>query len=302
MEPTAAVRRFNRFYTRKIGVLRRNYLSEFSLGESRILYELALRKQTTASELATDLGLDSGYLSRILNEFHKRRLLRKTPSDRDNRKTVLALTRAGEKAFDKINADSQREIGAMLDPLPEPQQKRLVAAMETIESLLGAPPEPGGAYLLRPPRAGDFGWVVRRHGILYAQEYGWDEHFEALVAGIVARFVEHFDPKRERCWIAEKDGENVGCVFLVQRSKNVAQLRCLLVDPKARGLGIGKRLVGECIRFARQVGYKKMMLWTNDVLHTARHIYEMHGFQLTHEEQHHSFGHDLVGQTWELSL
>jgi DNA-binding MarR family transcriptional regulator/N-acetylglutamate synthase-like GNAT family acetyltransferase len=303
MDAIAAVRRFNRFYTQKIGVLREDFLhSPFSLAESRVLYELAHHEETTAAELAVDLGLDAGYLSRILTALHKKRLVRKKRSDRDGRKSLLALTRKGQKSFARINAASQREIGAMLDPLSAAEKNRLVHAMEKIESFLDAAPEHGAAYLLRPPQPGDMGWVVQRHGVLYAQEYGWDEKFEALVAEIVARFVQHLDPKRERCWIAEVDGENVGCVFLVKRSKTISQLRLLLVEPKARGLGIGTRLVDECIRFARLAGYKKMILWTNDVLLAARHIYEKFGFELAEEERHHSFGHDLVGQTWALSL
>ncbi len=303
MDTIAAVRRFNRFYTQKIGVLREDFLhSPFSLTESRALYELAHQEEITASELAASLSLDPGYLSRILGKFQRRRLLKKRASDRDGRKQLLSLTEKGEKAFARINAASQMEIGAMLDPLSLHDQRRLVQAMRSIESLLGAAPEHGAAYLLRPPQPGDMGWVVQQHGVLYAKEYGWNEEFEGLVAGIVARFIKNFDPKRERCWIAEKDGENVGCVFVVKRSKNVAQLRCLLVEPKARGLGIGARLVGECIRFARLAGYKNMMLWTNDVLHAARHIYEKHGFHLTKEERHHNFGHDLVGQTWQMDL
>jgi DNA-binding MarR family transcriptional regulator/GNAT superfamily N-acetyltransferase len=298
-----AVRRFNRFYTQQIGVLHEGLLqSPFSLTEVRVLYELAHRAQPTAAELSKELGLDAGYLSRILRDFHKRRLVAKQRSDADGRQNLLRLTEAGEKAFARLNARSRDEIGAMVDKLAAAEQLRLIEAMETIERLLGAQPERKTPYLLRPHQPGDMGWVVHRHGVLYAQEYGWDEQFEALVADIVAKFIQRYDPKRERCWIAEKDGEIVGSVFLVKKSKTVAQLRLLLVEPKVRGLGIGSRLVDECVRFARQAGYRKLMLWTNDALHAARRIYERGGFHLVHEEPHHSFGHDLVGQTWELAL
>jgi DNA-binding MarR family transcriptional regulator/N-acetylglutamate synthase-like GNAT family acetyltransferase len=267
-----------------------------------VLYELAHHGETTASELAADLGLDSGYLSRILQDFQKRGFIVRKPSQNDGRKSLLRLTDKGERAFASINAASQRDIDGMLGALSPPEQSRVLGAMHTIQGLLGAPKEHGGAYLLRPHQSGDMGWVVHRHGVLYAQEYGWDERFEALVAEIVAKFIQNFDPKRERCWIAEKDGEIVGSVFLVKKSAHVAQLRLLLVEPKARGLGIGKRLVDECIRFARLAGYKKMTLWTNDVLHAARHIYEEQGFRLVREERHHSFGKKLVAQTWDLKL
>ena len=302
-QEVAAVRQFNRFYTQKIGLLNRHFLqSPFSLTEGRVLYELAHQGETTASELAADLGLDSGYLSRILQDFQKRRFIARKPSQNDGRKSLLRLTDKGERAFATINAASQRDIDAMLGALSPPEQSRVLGAMHTIQSLLDAPREHGGAYLLRPHQLGDMGWVAHRHGVLYAQEYGWDERFEALVAEIVAKFIQKFDPKRERCWIAEKDGEIVGSVFLVKKSVRVAQLRLLLVEPKARGLGIGKRLVDECIRFAHLAGYQKMTLWTNDVLHAARHIYEEQGFHLVREERHHSFGKNLVAQTWDLKL
>jgi len=297
------VRRFNRLYTRQIGVLHEHLLhTPFSLAEGRVIYELASHEQTTATELGESLGLDAGYLSRILRGFQKRRLISKQPSPTDRRQTLLALTEKGQAAFAQLNARSRDEIGAMLGELPPPEQDRLVAAMHAIEGLLGARPEHRVPYLLRPPQPGDMGWVVQRHGVLYAQEYGWNEECEALIAEIVAQFIRRFDPKRERCWIAERDGENVGSVFLVKQSKTIAQLRLLLVEPKARGLRLGTRLVDECIRFARQAGYRKIVLWTNDVLHAARRIYETAGFRLVHEKRHHSFGQDLVGQTWELSL
>jgi DNA-binding MarR family transcriptional regulator/GNAT superfamily N-acetyltransferase len=297
------VRRFNRYWTRRIGVLRDGYLeSPFSLTEVRVLYELAHCGETTAGELGEDLGLDAGYLSRIVSGFEKHGLIRKRRSQADGRRRLLRLTELGREAFAPLDARSRSEIGAMLGGMSVAGQERLVGAMRTIEGLLGARPEPVVPYLLRPHRPGDMGWVVHRHGVLYAREYGWDEHFEALVAEIVAKFIQHYDPKRERCWIAEREGENVGCVFLVRESEEIAKLRLLLVESEARGLGIGSRLVEECIRFAGQTGYRKIMLWTNDVLNSARRIYQAKGFQLVHEDPHHSFGHDLVGQTWELKF
>ena len=299
----AAVRRFNRFYTRQIGLLREGYLeSPFSLTQVRVLYELAHRQDPTASELARDLGLDAGYLSRILSRFERRGLVDKRRSETDGRQALVRLTARGWDAFAPLDRRSHDDIGALLDRLPQAEQERVVEAMATIERALGAEPEPRAPYVLRPPLPGDLGWVVQRHGALYAREYGWDETFEALVAEIVAKFVRTYDPKRERCWIAEKDATPVGCVFCVRRSPTVAQLRLLLVEPEARGLGIGKRLVDECVRFARAVGYRRVMLWTNDVLVAARRIYEQAGFRLVEEERHHSFGHDLVGQNWELKL
>lgn len=299
----AAVRRFNRFYTKQIGVLREGYLeSPFSLTAVRVLYEIAHLEKTTASELCRELGLDAGYLSRILRGFRKRGLIDRTPSRTDGRQTLLSLTERGQNAFAALNARSRNEIAAMLGALSTPDQDRLVKAMDAIETLLGARPEHKTPYLLRPHQPGDMGWVVQRHGVLYSQEYGWDERFEALVASIVAKFIQEFDPKRERCWIAEMDGGNVGSVFLVKESDTVARLRLMLVEPKARGYGIGTRLVSECERFARRVGYQKITLWTNSVLVAARHIYEKAGYRLVHEEPHHSFGHDLIGETWDLKL
>jgi GNAT superfamily N-acetyltransferase len=212
------------------------------------------------------------------------------------------LTKTGQEAFATINARSRNQIEALLNGLSAGDQKRLLEAMDTIETLLGARPERRVPYLLRPHQPGDMGWVVHRHGVLYAEEYGWNEQFEALVAGIAAKFIQHYDPKKERCWIAEKEGEVVGSVFLVKKSKAVAKLRLLLVEPKARGLGIGTRLVDECTRFARHAGYRKIVLWTNSILHAARHIYEEKGYHLVRRESHHSFGHDLIGETWELKL
>lgn len=299
----AAVRRFNRFYTKQIGLLQEHLLhSPFSLTEARVIYELAHHTETTATALGAELGLDAGYLSRILRAFQKRGIIQKQRSKTDGRETLLRLSARGQDAFAKLNADSHHDIGALLHALPSDAQSRLVDAMQAIEDLLGAQPERTAPYILRPHRPGDMGWVVGRHGTLYAQEYDWDQTFEALVAEIVARFIRRFDPQRERCWIAEKNGANVGSVFLVKKSSTVGQLRLLLVEPSARGLGIGGRLVDECTHFARQVGYRKIVLWTNSVLHAARRIYEHAGYRLTAEEPHHSFGQDLIGQTWELTL
>ncbi len=299
----AAVRRFNRFYTLKIGALAEGHSkSPFSLAEARVLYELANRDRPTAGELARDLGLDAGYLSRILAGFERRGQIVKEPSPADGRQSLLALTEAGRAAFAPLNDQTRRDIASMLAPLRAADQERLVAAMRTIEELLGAAPENRAPYLLRPHQPGDMGWVVSAHGALYAHEYGWDQTFEALVAEIVARFVRRYDPVRERCWIAEKDGANVGSAFVVRKSASVAKLRLLIVDPKARGLGIGRRLVEECVRFARQARYRKLTLWTNSILHAARHLYEEAGFTLVKSEPHRSFGHELVGETWDLKL
>ena len=298
-----AVRRFNRFYTKQIGVLHEGLLeSRFSLTEVRVLYELAHRDSPTATELAGELNLDAGYLSRILRAFEERGLISRTPSGKDGRLSHLSLTKKGQREFIPLNARASDEITTLLRKLSSAAQNDLTAAMHTIERLLGPQPESKTPYLIRQHQPGDMGWAVQQHGVLYAREYGWDEQFEALVAEITSRFIRNFDPKRERCWIAEIDGENVGSVFLVKKSKTVAQLRLLLIDPKARGLGIGKRLVSECERFARQAGYRKIVLWTNSVLHAARRIYVEAGYRLIHEEPHHEFGRDLVGQTWELEL
>lgn len=304
--PIQTVRRFNRFYTKQIGVLKEGLLqSPFSLAEVRVLYELAHREQPTAVQLAKELALDDGYLSRMLRAFRQRGLIARKPAPADRRQRLLALTPRGRSVFASLNARSDDQVATMLRELSPAEQERLVEAMGTIESLLlrdGSVQADRVPYLLRQHRPGDMGWVVFRHGVLYSQEYGWDERFEALVAGIVAQFIEHFDPKGERCWIAEKDGENVGSVFLVKHSTTVAKLRLLLVEPSARGLGIGHRLVDECLRFARQAGYRKITLWTNSVLHAARRIYERAGFVLLEEKPHRHFGENLVGQTWELTL
>ena len=299
----STVRRFNRFYTKQIGLLGEGYLeTPFSLTEARVLYELAHRERPSATELARELALDAGYLSRILRGFERRRLLRRTRSKADGRQSHLSLTARGRAAFAPLDVRSRADIGGRLARLGPGEQRRLVDAMQAIEALLGGAPAAKAPYVLRPHQPGDMGWVVHRHGALYAQEYGFDERFEGLVARVVAKFVDRYDPRRERCWIAEKDGEIVGSVFLVRRSRSVAQLRLLQVEPKARGLGIGERLVAECIRFARQAGYRKITLWTNSVLRVARRVYQTAGFRRVHREKHRSFGRDLVGETWELSL
>ena len=298
-----AVRRFNRFYTRKIGVLREGaYRSPFSLTQVRLLYELAHRDRPTATELGRDLGLDAGYLSRILHGFEKRGLVAKTRSSSDGRRSHLALTAQGKKAFAPLDARSHDEVAVLLAGLSGSEQGRLVGAMQTVEQLLGERDARPSSYVMRAPQPGDLGWVVQRHGALYAREYGYDEEFEGLVAEIVARFVRRYDAKRERCWIAERDGDLVGCVLLVKKSRTVAQLRLLLVEPAARGAGLGTRLVGECVRFARQVGYRKLVLWTQSELEAARRVYEAAGFRVTRTERHHSFGKALVAEIWELVL
>ncbi len=298
-----AVRRFNRFFTRQIGVLREGLLhSPYSLTEARIIFELANRSNLTASDLGNELGLDAGYLSRILNKLEQQNLIEKTPSDDDRRQRLISLTTEGQNAFSLLDNRSRDEISEMLNELTESDQIRLIDAMHTIEGILDHGFKYAEPFYLRHHEAGDMGWVIQQHGLLYSQEYGWDESFEALVAQICADFINNFDPQKERCWIAEMQGEQVGSIFCAKASEDVAKLRLLLVDPKARGLGLGTRLVKECIRFARRSGYKKLTLWTNDVLVEARHIYEKNGFKLVEEEPHHSFGHDLIGQNWDLML
>ena len=307
-QTVAAVRRFNRFYTKQIGVLRKTYLdSPYSLGEMRVLYELAHRDGLTASDIGRALDLDAGYLSRLLRNFEKRGLISRKTSPKDARQSHLALTARGRKLFAPMEQRSQRQAGAMLDNLTAAQQGRIVAAMTSIETLLSGEQEaqPGAKlrYILRDPRAGDFGWVVSRHAELYLHEYGWGESFEGLCAQIVADFVNNFDPKLERCWISELNGENVGCVMLVKDDQpGVARLRLLLVDPKARGLGLGARLVDECVQFAHSAGYTKITLWTHSVLAAARHVYESAGFTLTSSEPRHSWGKDVVAEFWDLDL
>lgn len=298
-----AVRRFNRFYTRRIGVLDEPVAqSPFTLAEGRVLYALAHRRPSTASDLSKELRLDPGYLSRLLRRLEGQNLIERQPDPGDARQAHLRLNKRGLEAFAELDNKTNDEVAALLGQLPQPERDHLVQAMARIQRLLAGTPKGTEPYLLRPHQPGDMGWIVHRHGVLYSQEYGWNEEMEGFVAGIVARFLKHFDPKRERCWIAEKDGKIVGSVMLVKKSATVSQLRLLLVEPEARGLGLGKRLVAECVRFSRVAGYRKIVLWTNDVLHAARHIYEQAGFRLVKREPHHSFGHDLVSQTWELTL
>lgn len=298
-----AVRRFNRFYTRQLGLLQQGLLqSRFSLTEARVLYELARSKRTNARDLRGELRLDHGYLSRILQRFIRAGLVAGTASPEDSRQKLLSLSDRGRKAFALLDDRSRDQAGQMLRRLTGREQRDLLEAMRKVEAVLDVRPEPTVPYLIRPPEAGDMGWVVHRHGVLYAREYGYDERFEALVARIVAEFIENFSPRRERCWIAEKDGEIAGSVFLVQDSATVAKLRLLLVEPDARGLGIGKRLVSECVRFARQAGYRRVRLWTQSELRAAQHLYQEAGFLLIHSKKHHSFGKKLVANTWELKL
>lgn len=304
-DPIPRIRHFNRFYTRQIGVLREGLLqTQFSLTEVRILYEIANRESVSAAELARDLAIDAGYLSRIVRGFAIRGLVEKSSDKHDRRQQRLSLTAKGAEVFCSLNDRQDREVASMLDGIPPSEQVRLLKAMQAIESILARSlRENRSPYVLRSHRPGDMGWVVQRHGELYWQEYGYDEQFEALVAEIAAKFVQHFDPKHEHCWIAEKDGENVGCVFLVKKSKTVAKLRLLIVEPSARGLGIGRRLVAECIRFARQAGYKKITLWTQSELHAARHLYQEAGFQLVKKAPHASWSrNDLVAEVWDLKL
>ena len=301
---TAAVRRFNRFYTRQIGVLRKNYLdSPYSLGEMRVLYELSHGEVKTASDIGRALDLDAGYLSRVLRNFEKRGLITRKTSAKDARQSDIALSARGAKVFAPLEKRSQDLVGGMLGKLKPDEQARLVAAMQTIETLLDEPSAaPARPYRLRAPRHGDFGWMVSRHAQLYAQEYNWGDPFEGLCAQIVADFVNNFDAELERCWIAEMDGENVGCVMLVKDAPGVARLRLLLVEPKARGLGLGQRLVDECVKFARAAGYKRVTLWTHSILFAARRAYEKAGFTLTSSEKKHSWGEDVVAEYWDLTL
>ncbi|HSN31506.1 MAG TPA: helix-turn-helix domain-containing GNAT family N-acetyltransferase [Ideonella sp.] len=308
----ARLRAFNRFYTRRIGVLDEGFeATSFTLAESRLLWELAQRGTSTASELALALDLDPGYLSRLLRRFRQRGLLRSARAKDDARQVRLTLSAAGRKAFAPLDAHSQSRMRALLEPLGETAQRELLAATQTIERLLAPPGERAPSpFVLRAQRPGDIGWVISRHGALYAAEYGWDARFEALVGHIASRFIEQFDPAREACWIAERDCINVGCVFLVQSRDEasdapvdgVAQLRLLLVEPSARGAGLGDTLIHECERFARHAGYRTIRLWTNSVLLAARHLYAKHGYRLVASEPHESFGKALVGETWELAL
>lgn len=301
--PLESLRLFNRFYTRKIGVLNSRLLdSPFSLTEARVLYELAHRPDITASVLCHDLGLDPGYLSRMLSRFAHQQLVKRIRSATDARQHHLQLTTKGRARFADLDRRSSAQAAELIGHLSPANEAQLITHLDAIRHLLAAPAENKSAVTLRPPKAGELGWVVSRHGALYAHEYGWNAEFEGLVARIVGEFVEHFDPRRERCWIAELDGHPVGCVFLVKQSDTIGKLRLLLVEPSARGRGVGAQLVSACVQFAREAGYRKIVLWTNSVLTAARHIYERAGFRLVAAEKHRSFGADLTGQTWERTL
>jgi len=298
-----AVRAFNRFYTQRIGVLQHGVLqSPYSLTEVRVLYELANGADLTASDVRRILGLDPGYLSRILRSFEHSGMLSRERSKKDGRRSLIRLTGHGRKVFAALNARQSSDVEKMLQSVPDSVREKLVGSMQTIQKVLNSETPGSGRVSLRTHRPGDMGWVMFRHGILYEREYGWDERFEALVGEIVVNFIRDFDAERERCWIAELDGERVGSVFLVKDTATVAKLRLLLVEPAARGHGVGKLLVSECIDFARKAGYRRLTLWTNDVLDAARHIYESAGFELVKEEKHSSFGHGLIGQYWSLNL
>lgn len=296
------IRRFNRFYTEKIGVLQEGLLhSPFSLAEARVLYEIAHAERPAAAGIGKRLNLDAGYLSRIVNRLLEAGVLNRTRSLADGRARNLSLTRKGREQFAMLDRRSHEEAAAMLRRLAPNRQTELVRALESAQSLLGSA-RAAIPYILRPHRPGDMGWVVQRHGEIYFQEYGWDERFEALVAEIVAAFIANFDARRERCWIAERDGERAGSIFLVRKSATVAKLRLLLVEPAARGAGLGLQLVEECLRFAKKAGYRQVVLWTNSILTAARHIYEKTGFELIEEQKHRQFGPELTGQTWRKML
>lgn len=299
-----SVRRFNRFYTRQIGVLRKNYLdSPYSLGEMRVLYELSKGDDLTASDIVRTLDLDAGYLSRLLRDFEKKGLVSRKASKTDARQSHLALTAQGRKVYAPAEKRSQNTVAAMLAKLDAARQAQLVQAMQTIEALLDGDAPAPATYTLRAPRHGDFGWMVAAHAVNYAHEYGWGDPFEGLCAQIVADFVNNNDPTCERCWIADVNGENVGCVMLVKdAAPDTARIRLLLVDPKGRGLGLGARLTDECVRFAREAGYKKITLWTHSILTAARHIYQKAGFTLTSSEQRHTWGKDVVAEFWDMDL
>lgn len=299
----AAVRRFNRRYTRTIGALREGLLdSRFSLAEARVLYELAQRGETGATELIRELDIDAGYLSRILRRFEQDRLIRRATAATDRRQSVVSITRSGRDAFAPLDERARDQVRDLLAAMPEQAQNALVAAMARIEALLPGVARTPSPWLLREPRPGDIGWVISRHGALYAEEYGYNHRFEALVAKVAGAFLENHDPARERCWIAERDGANIGSVFLVSESDELARLRLLIVEPAARGLGVGKRLVEECIGFARTAGYRRITLWTNDVLKAARGIYAAAGFRMVASEPDNDFGPRIVSEDWELDL
>jgi len=301
--PVAAVRRFSRFYTRQLGLLEEGLLqSAFSLTEGRVLYELATRPKLTASELERDLGIDPGYLSRILKYFEKLGFVIRSASPDDGRLALLELTGAGRAAFEPLDSASRQQVFAMIGRLMPAEAARLVQAMHTVEHLMGEAVASQDPVVLRRHRLGDIGWIAHRQAILYAEEYGWDGSYEVLAAEILAGIVKNFDPDWERSWIAEREGAVIGSVFVVRRSQTVAKLRLLYVEPAARGLGLGRRLVDACVGFSRERGYRTLSLWTNDVLLPARRIYQAAGFTCIAREPHHSFGHDLIGETWELVL
>lgn len=297
------VRAFNRFYTQRIGMLRGGLLdSDHSLTEVRVLYEIAHRDNMLAIDLVRDLGLDAGYLSRILARFQKRGWVTRKRSGEDARKSFISLTPRGKKLFASLDARARDEIGQLLAPLPVEQQAKLQGHLENVQALLGNAQRQSAEITLREHRPGDIGWIIHKHGLLYAQEYGWNGEFEALVAEICAKFIRSFDPSGERCWIAERDGAPVGCIMLVRHSRTIAKLRLLLVDPSQRGRGVGEKLVNECLGFARASGYRKVVLWTQSILTAARRIYEAHGFKLVKSGPHESFGAQLIGETWELDV
>jgi DNA-binding MarR family transcriptional regulator/GNAT superfamily N-acetyltransferase len=308
MATIEAVRRFSRFYTAAIGILGEGLLSSsLSLAEGRLLYEIATSGQPTASEIAGKLRLDAGYVSRILGRFEERGLIRRKASPKDGRQNIISLTKAGQREFAAIDRQSNEQVAGMLAPLGPLKERQLVEAMASIEDMLGAGENARASarpFMLRSHRPGDMGWIVHRHGVLYAREYGWDERCEAMAARITADFIDRYDPKCERCWIAERDGDFLGCVLLVKdrTAEKTAKLRLLLVEPHARGLGVGRTLVAQCTQFARQAGYSRIVLWTNSVLISARRLYEHEGYRLVEEKEHESFGTKLTGQTWELRL
>jgi DNA-binding MarR family transcriptional regulator/GNAT superfamily N-acetyltransferase len=298
----STVRAFNRFWTKQIGVLGASLLrTPYSLTEARVIFELAQRDATEVVDLRRELELDAGYLSRILRRFKTLHLIATEASESDGRRQIVRLTTKGRRAFENLNKRADEEVRMTLGLLTDDDQRRLVGAMTSIRRLFDGVPR-SSACVLRPLGPGDLGWVVQRHGALYAQEYEWDETFEALVARIVSDYVEQRDPRKDNAWIAEVDGEPVGCVFCVKKDTKVAQLRLLLVEPRARGVGVGTRLVDECIRFARRASYEQLVLWTNHPLRAARRIYDRAGFKLVKEENHKSFGHDLIGQNLLLTL
>lgn len=292
------VRAFNRFYTNVIGALRDDLLhTPYSLTEARVIFELSQHETVDVADLRRGLDIDAGYLSRVLTRFEADGLITRERSTVDGRRQVIGLTDQGRTTFADLDERSATQIQQLLGQFTDENQRRLITSMEVIRDVLQDTPRTE-AFVLREPQPGDFGWVVARHGALYAEEYGWDSSFEALVARVVADYIDHRDPRREAAWIAEVDGAPMGCVFCMRKEDDLAQLRLLLVDPRTRGMGVGARLVQECLRFARRSGYQRITLWTNDVLHQARRIYQRAGFELVEQDKHHSFGHDLVGQHW----